>query len=370
MEIPAEEVICQLALTAVPFIGPIQARILLEKYKTAKGVFSARYDSLLKTEGIGDRAARSIKSYRDFSRDYREHAFLQTAGLNATCITDPGYPKRLLHCNDAPTILFRKGDAALNPPRTVAVVGTRSNSGYGREMTEALVAGLAEHQVQVISGLAFGIDAIAHRAALHHKLSTVGVLAHGLDLMYPAQHRSMADEMVRENGALLTEFRSGTPPDRHNFPTRNRIVAGMSDAVVVIETHTRGGSMITAELANGYNKDVFAFPGKATDSRSVGCNLLIRQNKAQLISSAEDLVEFMNWLPNPNRPGRKQRSLFAELTAEQQRIITLLEGQVAVSIDDLNQQSGLTPGTVAQALLGLELQNLVLSLPGKLYQLS
>jgi DNA processing protein len=233
-----------------------------------------------------------------------------------------------------------------------------------------LVERLAEQNVVVVSGLAYGIDAIAHKAAVKNSLRTIGVLAHGLDQVYPPQHTGLAREMLKAGGGLLTEFRSKSKPDKHNFPTRNRVVAGMSDATVVIETGIKGGSMITAELANNYNRDVFAFPGKVTDAKSAGCNYLIKNNKAILLTDAAELVELMNWEDRKKSAPKRQKELFIELTNEEKIIVTILNGKKSVHIDEINFKSGLSSSSVAAAILSLELQNVVLSLPGKLYQIA
>ena len=200
-----------------------------------------------------------------------------------------------MNCYDSPTLLFYKGDADLNASKIIAIIGTRNHTEYGKQQTEKLVKELSSQNILVVSGMAFGIDAIAHKAAFKNNLATVGVLGHGLDQIYPPEHSNLAKDMLKHGGGLLTEFRSKTKPDKHNFPTRNRIVAGMSDATIVIETGEKGGSMITAELANGYNKDVFALPGKINDNKSAGCNFLIRNNKAMLLTDAEELIEVMGW---------------------------------------------------------------------------
>jgi DNA processing protein len=226
--------------------------------------------------------------------------------------------------------------------------------------------------------MAFGIDAVAHKASLKNNLPTIGVMAHGLDQMYPPEHSNLAKDMIKHGGGLLTEFCSKTKPDKHNFPTRNRIVAGMSDAVVVIESGEKGGSIITAELANGYNKDVFALPGRVTDNKSAGCNFLIRNNKAMLLTDAEEIVEIMGWeekakslkdLPDGKAGRKSQREIFIELSKEEKIIVEILKEKETVSIDEINFRSGLTSSTVAAAILNMELQGVVASLPGKIYKL-
>jgi DNA processing protein len=363
------DLLYQLALTQVPHIGCVHARLLTQQFGTAEQIFKANLSDLEKIEGIGTVRARSIKSFKSFQRAEKEIGFIEKYRIRPLFLTDAAYPQRLLHCYDAPTLLFYRGQTDLNASRVVAIIGTRNNTEYGKQVTEKLVNNLAALQVLVVSGLAFGIDAIAHRTALKNELPTVGVLAHGLDSLYPAEHTNLAKDMVKRGGGLLTEFCSHTLADKHNFPTRNRIVAGMSDAIVVIETGVKGGSMITAELANGYNKDVFAIPGKTTDAKSAGCNDLIKNNKAMLLTDAEQLAAIMGWADALTKKSPPQKELFVQLNAEEKIITDILTGKEAMHIDEINIKSGLSCSTVAAAMLNLELQNVVSVLPGKRYHL-
>ena len=364
------ELLYQLALTLVPNIGPVQAKILLQ-HCDVEEIFHAKRSYLEKIEGIGPVRAASVAAFNNFSKAEEEIQFIEKYGIKPLFLTDKDYPKRLLNCYDSPTLLYYKGDAALNAPKIVAIIGTRSHTDYAKQVTEKLVKELVAQQVTIVSGLAFGVDALAHKAAIKNNLPTIGVLAHGLDQVYPYEHAGLAKDMIRQAGGLLTEFRSGTKPDKHNFPTRNRIVAGMSDATIVIETGIKGGSMITAELANGYNKDVFALPGKITDSKSAGCNHLIKNNKAILLTDAEELTELMGWQEKKRKTGgRNQKELFIELTADEKIIINIVKEKESVPIDEINLKSGLSSSAVAAAILNLELQNVMVSLPGKYYRLS
>ena len=290
----------QIALTLVPNIGDIHAKALINIYGNAVNIFKAKKKELENIDGIGTIRANSIKYFSDFERIENEIKFIEKYKIAPLFITDENYPKRLLNCYDSPPILFYKGNADLNTSKVVSIVGTRKNTEYGKNFTESLIEGLQEQNVLVISGLAFGIDTIAHKAALKNNLQTIGVLAHGLDRIYPSQNKQLAKEMI-DQGGLLTDFMSNTLPDKQNFPKRNRIVAGMCDALVVIESGIKGGSLITAELANGYNKDVYAIPGKTSDKNSEGCNYLIKQNKASLITHADDLLQLMNWTPKEKK---------------------------------------------------------------------
>jgi DNA processing protein len=357
----------QIALTLVPNIGDVRAKALLEKFESAEAIFKAPKNQLENIEGIGTIAATAIKKFTDFKICEEEIAFIEKNKIEPLFITDANYPKRLLNCYDSPTMLYFKGNADLNCTKIVSIVGTRSNTDYGKQICEKLIEDLANEDVLIISGLAFGIDTIAHKASIKSNIKTVGILAHGLDKIYPAQNKPLAKEMIMQGG-LLSDFTSGTNPDRQNFPKRNRIVAGICDALIVIESSAKGGSLITAELANSYNKDVFAIPGRANDARSEGCNYLIKNNKASLITSANDLITQMNWATTLAKP-KKQRELFIELTADEKIIVDILQTQENVQIDQIYFKSGLSSSAVAQALLMLEMQGVVSALPGKVFKL-
>jgi DNA processing protein len=364
-----KELLYQIALTLVPNIGDATAKALIDHFGNAEAVFHASRKQLDELEGIGSVRANSIKTFTDFRRAEEEISFIKKYKITPLFLTDKNYPQRLLNCYDSPPLLYYKGNADLNSSRIVAIVGTRNNNEYGKNITEKLVDQLANEDVIIVSGLAFGIDSIAHKNSLKNNIPTVGVLAHGLDRVYPAQNASMAKQMI-SCGGLLTEFKSNTNPDKPNFPGRNRIVAGISDAVIVVESGIKGGSLITAELANGYNKDVFAFPGRADDTKSAGCNYLIKNNKAMLITSAEDVLENMGWKESKKKTVKKQRELFIEFSSEEKVVVDILQTQEQVHIDDLYFKSKLSSSAVAQALLMLEMQGIVASLPGKMYRIS
>jgi len=359
----------RIALTLVPNIGPVQAKILVDHFGNATDIFKAKKSSLDKLEGIGEKRASCIKLFTGFKKAETEIAFIEKYKIAPLFLTDTDYPKRLLNCYDPPTLLYYRGSANLNAGKMIAIVGTRGKTEYGKQLTEKLLAGLEAQSATVVSGLALGVDAIAHKAALKHHLPTVAVVAHGLDNMYPAEHAVLAKSIIKQNGGLLTEFRSNTKPDKHNFPSRNRIVAGMCDATIVIETDVKGGSMITAELANGYNRDVFAFPGRTTDTKSSGCNYLIKNNKAILLTDASDLIETLGWKEINIKPKKIQQELFIQLSPEEKIIVDILKEKEPAAIDELNIKSNLSSSMVAAAILNLELQNVIASLPGKMYKL-
>jgi DNA processing protein len=365
------DLLYQLALTEVPNIGCVQAKILVQHFGEAEKIFRARQSTLEKIEGIGIIRANSIKGFNDFSAAEDEVKFIAKFKIKPLFITDKEYPQRLLHCYDSPTLLFYKGKADLNASKIIAVVGTRGHTEYAKKITDKLVEELSTQNISIISGMAFGVDAIAHKAAIKNNLPTVGVLGHGLDQIYPSDHAGLAKEMLKHDGGLLTEFRSKTTPDKHNFPTRNRIVAGMSDATIVVESGIKGGSMVTAELANGYNKDVFAFPGKITDTKSAGCNYLIMSNKAILLTDAQQLIEIMGWEEKKQKvKAKNQKEIFIELSSEERIIVDILKEKETVHIDEINLRSGLSNSAIAAAILNLELQNVVNGLPGKMYGLT
>jgi len=365
------QLLYQLALTEVPNIGWVQAKILAQHFNEAEKIFKAKLSTLEKLEGIGTVRANSIKTFTDFSNAEEEIKFIEKFRITPLFITDKKYPQRLLNCYDPPTLLFYKGSANLNAAKIIAIIGTRSHTDYSKKMTDKLVEELSGQNILIVSGMAFGVDAMAHKAAVKNHFPTAGVLGHGLDQIYPPDHSNLAKEILKNGGGLLTEFRSKTKPDKHNFPTRNRIVAGMSDATIVIESGIKGGSMVTAELANGYNKDVFAYPGKITDSKSAGCNYLIKSNKAMLLTDAQQLIEVMGWEEKTQKSKNKiQKEIFIELTSDEKIIIGLLNEKETVHIDEINLRSGLSSSAIAAAILNLELQNVVNGLPGKMYKLS
>jgi len=363
------DLLYQIALTLVPNIGNVHAKALIEIYGNAQSVFKAKRKELEAIDGIGAVRAKSIKNFNDFSSSEGEIKFIEKFKITPLFITDDIYPKRLLNCYDSPALLYYRGNADLNTSRIVSIVGTRNNSDYGKTVCEKFVEELRSENILIVSGLAFGIDTIAHKAALKNNLQTVAVLAHGLDRIYPQQNKNLAKQIINQGG-LLTDFISNTNPDKQNFPKRNRIVAGLCDAVIVMESSKKGGSLITAELGNSYNKDVFAIPGRILDSKSEGCNYLIQNNKAALINAASDFLDMMNWKHNPKISAKKQRELFIELSPDEKIVVNILQQQAQTHIDELYFKSGLSSSAVATALLMLEMQNIIISQPGKIYKLA
>ncbi len=363
-----QEQIYQLSLTRIPDLGSILTRYLIDHFGSATAIFSARLKDLAAVEGIGTYRAGQIKNFKDHSLAENELTAIAAKNIELLFITDEKYPRRLRNCPDAPLVLFYKGNADLNHNRMVSIIGSRHHTEYGRWATEQLIQALKPFQVTVISGLAYGVDAIAHKAALQQKMETIGVLAHGFKTIYPGLHKSLASEMI-ERGGLLTEFMFDELPDRHHFPKRNRIVAGMSDATVIIETAIKGGSMITADLAFQYNRDVFALPGRINDAKSSGCLQLIAENKATPFISSTHFLEAMGWMEIKKKKNTEKK-LFHELSSQEQIIVDLLQAKESLHIDEIYLQSKLSNSEMAAAILSLELQNIILPHPGKYFRLS
>jgi len=359
----------KIALTLIPDIGHILAKRLVSYCGSAEAVFKEKRPALEKIPGIGSFSAKAVLGHDVFERAEDEIKFIEKNEIQPIFYLDSNYPKRLTHCEDSPVLLYFKGKANLNSEKMISIVGTREATDYGKELCEKLVADLAAHDVMIVSGLAYGIDICAHKAAMDNQLSTICVLAHGLDKIYPGVHSSAAQKML-ENGGWLTDFTSKTIPDRENFPSRNRIVAGISDATIVIESKAGGGSLITADIANSYSRDVFAFPGKVGDECSVGCNNLIKQNKAALIQSAADVIYIMGWEQTKSAKGPQQKQLFVELKPEEELLVNVLKEKEAINIDDLCLVCKMPMSKVSSLLLTLEFSGIVRSLPGKVYRLN
>jgi len=357
----------QIGITLIPGIGDVNGKKLINWCGSAEAVFHSPARELMAVPGIGQTVVNNILNQKVLVRAEQEIKFMEKHHIKALFFQDEAYPQRLLNCYDHPLMLYYRGEADLNHRRIIAFVGTRRATDYGRGRCRELIEGLVEKDVLVISGLAYGIDGCAHRQAVELDIPTVGVLGHGLDRIYPAHHRKLAEDMLHSGGGLLTEFITKTNPDRENFPKRNRIVAGMTDAVVVVESDRKGGALITAELANSYNRDVFAVPGRLTDRFSTGCNFLIKTNKAALVQSADDIGYIMGW-DDRKISKSQQTSLFVEMTDTEKILYALLSEAGTLGIDKLTIQSGLNPSTVSAALLNMEFNGLVRSLPGKQYR--
>ena len=356
----------EIALTLVPGIGVVNGKKLVAYCGGAEAVFCEKKDALAKISWVNDSIVQHLDSKEVMLRAEQELEFVMKNGIRPLFYLDKDYPKRLQHCHDSPIMLYYKGNADLNAEKVVGVVGTRNITDYGRYVTEKIIEDLSSDNVLIVSGLAYGIDASAHRAALKYDLATVGVLGHGMQTIYPAENRKLSTKMI-EKGGVLTEFISGTKPDKENFPKRNRIVAGMLDCLLVVESALKGGAMITAEIANSYDREVFAVPGKIGDIYSEGCNHLIRTNKANLVANATDVRYIMRWDVD-TKVVAKQMRLFRDFSDEEQKVMNVFEDKNVVHLDDIIVGTDLSPSKIASVLLSLEFDGVLTALPGKRYQ--
>ncbi len=362
-----DELLYPIALTKIPLVGAVTARTLVSYCGSAQAVFATKKRELMKIPGIGERIADQILNADVLKEAAVELRFIEKEKVQAFFYLDKNYPERLKHHADSPIVLYYKGTADLNAARIVGIVGTRQPTPQGIAICEEIVEGLKSYNVIILSGLAYGIDGTAHRKCVELNMPTVGVLGHGFQMIYPAQHRTLAAKMTF-NGGLLTEFSSNTLPDREHFPMRNRIIAGLSDALIVIETALKGGSMISAHIANEYNKDVFAVPGRLKDKFSHGCNHLIKTHKALLLESAADIGYVMRW-EESDAPKLIQHQLFVELNPQEKIIVDLLRQAAEASIDKLTYETQVPGSEMAAVLLNLEFKGIVKALPGKRYTL-
>lgn len=366
--IQTNERLSLLALHFIDGIGSYLIKQLISYCGSAEQVFKTPKGKLLKIPGIGAKTAESVRTARPHHLAENEFRKAEKENVEILFFTDKQFPSRLKTIEDAPSLLYLKGNINLQQVKTVGIVGTRQATLYGREMVEKIIEKLIPHQPIIISGLAYGIDIHAHKQALKNNLSTIGIMGSGMDIIYPAAHKETANKM-QDSGGLITENHFGTKPDAHNFPARNRIIAGLSDALIVIEAAEKGGALITAEIANSYNKDVFAVPGNIGQTYSEGCNKLIRTNKANLLTSVKDLEYIMNWTAEQNN--NKPLTLFdtADFEPNEKKIVELLRDKKGpLTIDELSWKSKIQPSELASILLGLEFKNIIQSLPGKMYK--
>lgn len=349
-------------------VGPRTARTIIDHLGSARAVFESDPQSFTAMGNIGKYLADRGYRAEALRRAEAELEYMDKHHIHAIGIDNAAYPTRLAQCPDAPIVLYHTAGASLDCKKMLAIVGTRRITPYGRDLTQQLVADIAAAapDTVIVSGLAYGVDITAHRAALDNSLSTIGVVAHGLDTIYPSAHRKTAEEMCLNSGAVVTEYSSKTRPDPQNFVQRNRIIAGLTDATVVVESAKKGGSLITAELANDYNRDVFAFPGRIGNPTSEGCNALIRDNKARLITSAADLMNLMKWTPAATATATQQTLFDSPLPTEQQQIIDLLQNE-PLHINALARATNMPIQRISALLTNMVFDDLILQLPGDTY---
>ncbi len=362
-----EEIISLLRLQAIPNLGEISARKLIQRCGSAAGIFKEKKSALLELKGIGTWHIHHLRDIRYLKSAVKEFRYIADRGIEVIPFTDQRYPPYLNHCPDGPLLLFAKGNIHLAGHRILSIVGTRNMTRQGGEFCRNLIEELRPLNPVIVSGFAYGVDICVHEAALDFGLQTIGCLAHGLNQIYPRSHQRFC-RPVEQNGGFLTEFWSISKPERNNFLKRNRIIAGMSEAAVVIESGEKGGSLVTAEMANGYNRDVFAVPGRPTDVYSEGTNALIKTQKAHMLTSAADLIYHLNWDLEEKTQPVVQKQLFVQLDSEEQRIFSQLEEGGRIKLDDIAMKSGLSIGRTASALLSMEMKGAVRPLPGKFFE--
>ena len=365
---PEDELTALLTLNRIDGLGCIGAKYLYEQLGSAQEIFRRRDHLKEIIPGIDTQIIDALSGFGYDSFIREELEFIEKHGIRCVTPADFDYPARLLDCNDGPLVLFSLGNVNYNSPKTVGIVGTRKATDYGRRMCHTFIKELKElcPDITVVSGLAYGIDIESHMAALEAGLPTIGVLAHGLDMIYPSAHRNVAKQMLSDGG-LVTEFMSRTQPLGHNFVRRNRIIAGLSDAVIVVESAAKSGSLITAEIAGSYNRECFAFPGSVGDPYSVGCNELIRDNRAGLITSAFDFVSAMNWNDSDRKKDAIQKELFPDLTKEEETVYNRIKLKVqGVHISTLITELNIPYPHLSAILFNLEMKGLIKQSPGSL----
>jgi DNA processing protein len=363
--------IYKIALSLFNGIGSVNARRLVAYMGSLDAVFVSSKKQFKEIPGIGSALLNIVVNNRDevLRKAEAEIKFVEKHNLKTFFYLDKNYPRRLAQCIDSPVMMYMKGDVNLDSSRIISVVGTRKATEYGRERTQELISGLAAQGVNalVVSGLAFGIDVNAHKAAIKSGLPTLGVVGHGLDKMYPAEHAKIAREIINENGGLLSDFPSNHRIDPGNFLRRNRIIAGLADCTIVVESAAKGGALVTADIANSYNRDVFAYPGRTTDEFSAGCNAMIKNNKAALIESSSDLIAFMGWEAQREPV---QQPLLIELDEEETLIVSALKQNEVSTTDFISREVNLPVQKINSLLLNLDFKGAVKSLPGNRFKLN
>lgn len=367
MEI-SQETYYLLALTRIDGIGAITARKLLKVVQNPKRLFDNSEKELQKEFGIGKITAKNIHQYKNFDEVDKELLFVEKEQVEIITILDDKYPPLLKHCPDAPVVLFAKGNTEILPNQMLSIVGTRNVTSYGVDFTQKLIGDIKEYQSVIVSGYAFGVDILAHLSAIENNLKTIAVLGHSLQHTYPAMHRKY-NKKIEENGLFLTEFWSSDTIQKENFIQRNRIVAGISQATIVVESAKKGGSLVTAKMANDYNREVFALPGRTTDRYSEGCNYLIKTNQAHLITSASDLIYHLNWKHEEPQPKTIQPELFIDLNETEQKVYDLLSERKKELLDLISLDTQIPLHQLGMILLTLELKGIIRPLPGKYYEL-
>ena len=362
----ASDLFYTLALQRVEGVGDIMAKKLISHCGSAEGVFKTKSNQLAAIDGVGTTLLKNLKDQSVFDKANKEIAFIQNNNINVAYFQDENYPDKLKHCVDAPLVLFTAGNIDLKSRKIISIVGTRQITSYGMEFCKKLIEDLVPLNPVIVSGFAYGVDIVAHQLAMENNLQTIGVLAHGLNQIYPKPHKKYMAKM-EQNGGFMTEFWSSANPDKENFVKRNRIVAGIAEATIVIESADRGGSLITANIANDYNRDVFAVPGRTTDKYSAGCNNLIKTQKANVLTSAADLIYILNWdIKEESKAVQKQ--LFVSLDNDEQKIYDYLLKTGKELMDIIALECEFPIYRISALLLNMELKGVIRPLPGKLFE--
>lgn len=365
-----QNLLYQIGFTLIRGIGNITGRQILDHIDDVSVFFKEKDRLLEQIPGLSRKIVAEIKNADLLKRAEKEILFLEKNKIEPFFITNPNYPSRLKECVDAPLLFYFKGNANLESQKVISIVGTRNATSYGKEMIDKLCADIKQSfpETLIVSGLAYGVDISVHKRSLKEDLATVAVLAHGLDRIYPSTHRSTAVEMLN-NGGLLTEYMSETNPDKPNFIKRNRIIAGMADCTILVESAAKGGALITCNIADSYNRDVFAYPGKSTDKYSEGCNTLIKYRKAALVCGAEDVFNEMNWTINQPQKAVQQTLPLVVLSEEEKRIVELISTKNVFQLNSLCMESGFPMNKLSPLLFELEMKGVIKCMPGGLYQM-
>ncbi|WP_395050998.1 DNA-processing protein DprA [Flavobacterium sp.] len=361
-----QELFHLLALQQVEGVGDIMAKKLINHCGSAEAVFKTKISQIAAIDRIGSILIQKLKSKSVFEKAEQELQFIKSNEINVEYFQDENYPDRLKHCIDGPVLLFTSGNIDLKNKKIISIVGTRQITSYGMEFCRKLIEDIAPLNPVIVSGFAYGVDIFAHQLAMEHDLQTIGVVAHGLNQIYPKTHKKYVAK-VEQNGGFMTEFWSSSNPDKENFVRRNRIVAGISEATIVIESAERGGSLITANIANDYNRDVFAVPGRTTDKYSQGCNNLIKTQKANLLTSAADLVYILNW-DIESKAKAVQKQLFVTLENDEQKVYDYLLKNGKELMDIIALRCDFPIYKISGMLLNMELKGVIRPLPGKLFE--
>ena len=361
------ELIALLRLQRIPHVGDVIAKRLIDRCGSAEAIFREKKGHLLKIDGVGTMMLNGLKNEDHLKAALSEHRFIKENNISYSHFLDDDYPNRLKHCIDAPILLFQSGNIDLHNRKVISVVGTRNVTAHGQAFCEKFIDDIAPLNPVVISGFAYGVDIAIQRAAMERGLQTIGCLDHGLNQIYPRVHKKYMAK-IEENGGFFTEFWSSSNPERENFLKRNRIIAGLSEATIVVESAEKGGSLVTADMAHGYNRDVFAVPGRTTDKYSVGCINLIKQQKAQLLTSAADLVYLLGWEVEKENDKPIQKQLFIQLDETEKSIYQCLQLNGKQLLDTVALACNLPIFKVSASLLNMEMKGAIRPLPGKLFE--